>query len=283
MSRRFGAWLVFLVCLLLLTAPGWSAEKAKPVVPPPAKQEAPGPKPEKILQQACDLLKTAQKFSFKAEVTDDRVYTGGKKLQFAFDLEAFVQRPDKVRINAAGDLENKQFVYDGKTLTLFDKSHNHYAVMEAPGTIDAAMDKAEKEYGLRVSLVDLAESNAYTLMTKGVKHALYVGEGVVRGVKCHHLAFDRNHMQWQIWIESGEKPLIRKLIITQKKLLGSPQWTAYLTDWNFSPQLSDSLFVFTPPEKASKTKFVTLKELAAQQKKAVSPPKKTKKGKGDKS
>ena len=53
--------------------------------------------------QACDLLKSAKQFSFKAEVTDDRVYTEGKKLQFAFDLEAFVQRPDKLRINAQGD------------------------------------------------------------------------------------------------------------------------------------------------------------------------------------
>jgi hypothetical protein len=180
-----------------------------------------------------------------------------------------VQRPDKVRINAAGDLENKQFFYDGKNITLYDKSHNSYATMEAPGTIDEAMDKASKEYGLRVSLVDLAESNTCALMTKGVKHSLYVGEGLVRGVKCHHLAFDKDNIQWQIWIDAGEKPLIRKLIITQKKLLASPQWTAYLTDWNLSPQLSDSLFIFTPPEKATKTRFVSLKELAGQEAKAT--------------
>jgi len=36
MGRRFGAWLAFLLCLLLLTSSGWSAEKAKPEVPPPA-------------------------------------------------------------------------------------------------------------------------------------------------------------------------------------------------------------------------------------------------------
>ncbi|MFZ5451579.1 MAG: DUF2092 domain-containing protein [Thermodesulfobacteriota bacterium] len=280
--------LTALVVLLLLSSSGWSAGEGKAAAAPStaaAKPETAAPDPAKILQQACDLLKSAQKFSFKAEVTDDRVYAGGKKLQFAFDLEAYVQRPDKVRINAAGDLENKQFFYNGKTITLYDKSHNSYAVMEAPGTIDAAMDKASKEYGLRVSLVDLAESNAYALMTKGVKHALYVGEGLVRGVRCHHLAFDKDHIQWQIWIEAGDKPLIRKLIITQKKLLASPQWMAYLADWNFSPQFSDSLFVFTPPGKATKTRFVSLKELAAQQakpapaaKKKPAPKKEKKKG-----
>jgi hypothetical protein len=282
LGRRLGAWLAFLLCLLLLTSSGWSAEKAKPEPPRPAKAEAAAPQPKKILEQACDLLKSARQFSFKAEVTDDRVYTGGKKLQFAFDLEAFVQRPDKVRINATGDIENKQFVYNGKTITLYDKSHNSYATMEAPANIDEAMEKANREYGLRVSLVDLAESNLCALMTKGVKHALYVGEGLVRGSKCHHLAFDKDDIQWQIWVDAGEKPLIRKLLINQKKLAASPQWTAYITDWNFSPQLADHLFTFTPPPGTSKTKFVSLKEMAAQQAKPAPAAKKKAAAKEDK-
>jgi hypothetical protein len=281
-----GILLTALLGLMLLCLPGWSAEKAKPAAAPAAKAAAPAtPQPEKILQQMCDFLKSAKQFSYKAEVTDDRVYTGGKKLQYAFDLEAYVQRPDKVRINATGDLENKQFFYNGKTITLYDKSGNHYAILEAPGTIDQAMAKASKEYGLRVSLVDLAESNTCALMNKGVKHALYVGEGLVRGVKCHHLAFDKNNIQWQIWIDAGGKPLIRKLLINQKRLPAASQWTAYFTEWNFSPQLADNLFVFTPPKGATKSKFVSLKEMAAQRAKSAKPapaPKKLKK-KGDKS
>ncbi len=91
MGRRLGAGLAFLPCLLLLTSLGWSAEEAKPAAPPAAKTAAPAtPQPEKVLQQACDFLKAAKQFSFKAEVTDDRVYTEGKKLQFAFDLEVLV-------------------------------------------------------------------------------------------------------------------------------------------------------------------------------------------------
>ncbi|MFA4902778.1 MAG: DUF2092 domain-containing protein [Desulfobaccales bacterium] len=271
-----------LLGLLLLNSPG-SSQDTKAPAPQVAKPAAATVQPEKILQEACDLLKSAKQFSFKAEITDDRVYTGGKKLQFAFDLQAYVQRPDKLRINAAGDMENKEFFLDGKTLTLYDKPHNVYATMEAPATIDAAMDKASKEYGLRVALADLTSENAYTLATKGTKHTLYVGEGLVRGVKCHHLAFDRDKIQWQIWIDAGEKPLIRKLLITQKKLPAEPQWTAYFADWNFSPQLTDNLFVFTPPEGAKQIKFMALKEIVAQQKKKAPAPKKTKKSKGDQS
>lgn len=271
-----------LLGLLLLSSLG-SSQDTKAPAPQAAKPEVATPQPEKILQEAFDLLKSAKQFSYKAEITDDRVYTGGKKLQFAFDLQAYVQRPDKLRVNAVGDVENKEFFLNGKTITLYDKLHNVYATVEVPATIDGALDTAHKEYGLRVALADLSSENAYVLATKGTKNALYVGQGVVHGVKCHHLAFDRDKIQWQIWIDAGEKPLIRKLIITQKKLPGEPQWTAYFADWNFSPQLSDNLFVFTPPEGAKQIKFMSLKQLAAPQKKKAPAAKKTKKSKGDQS
>ena len=157
LDRRLGAWLAFLLCLLLLTSSGWSAEKAKPEVPPPAKPEAAAPQPEKILAQACDLLKSAQQFSFKAAVTDDRVYTGGKKLQFAFDLETFVRRPDKLRITAQGDIENKQFIYDGKTITLYDQSQERLCCHGGAGHYRCGpMAQARQEYGLTVALADLS-------------------------------------------------------------------------------------------------------------------------------
>ena len=293
-GQQFGSgrpWRLILLTVLLglalLSSPGWSAKEAKVPAASKAKAAKAAPSAKKILQQACDFLKAAKQFSFKAEVTDDRVYTQGKKLQFAMDLEAFVSRPDKLRVNAAGDLENKQFFYDGKTITLYEKDRKVYATMAAPGTIAAALNQAHKKYGLRVALADLTGGNAYALMTTGVKHALYVGEGSVRGVKCHHLAFDKKDIQFQVWIATGAKPLIRKLLITQKEFPASPQWTAYLSAWNFSPQLSNNLFVFKPPPGAAKIRFISRKEAAAAQKKGMKKEKKKKKGrkqnKGDKS
>ena len=38
-----------------------------------------------------------------------------------------------------------------------------------------------------------------------------------------------------------------------KKAPGSPEWMAYLYDWNLSPQLQDNLFVFTPPGGAKRS------------------------------
>ena len=73
-----------------------------------------------VIRQMCDYLKSLTQFSFRAEVTNDQVYHAGKKLQYGLDMVTFVRRPDKLRVNAEGDLVNKQFFFNGKTITLYD-------------------------------------------------------------------------------------------------------------------------------------------------------------------
>ena len=237
-------------------APPPQAEKAAYRAPQAEKATAPEPDPLQVLQKMCDFLKSQQQFTYKAEVADDQVYEGGKKLQYEIDMETFVRRPDRLRVNAEGDLVDKQFYFDGKTITLYDKNDNVYGTLEVPPDIESALEKANKEFGVRVALTDLASPNLWELLNKRIKHSLYVGLPKVRGVPCHHLSFDGDEVQLQVWIDAGDQPLPRKVVLTHKNLPGSPQWTAYLSDWNFSPQLNDTLFAFTPPQGAEKIKFV---------------------------
>ena len=272
-----------ILAVILLGFPALSAAQEKTPAqtppaavpaPPAAQAPAPTPDPKQVLQQMCDFLKNQPQFSFKAEVTDDRVYAGDRKLQYGLDVEAFFRRPDKLRINGDGDLESKQLIFDGKTLTLYDKDKNHYGTIEIAGDIDAALDKAGKEYGVHVGLAELGANHLAEHANQGLTNALYVGESKVRGVPCHHLAFDKEKVHYQLWVEAGDKPLLRKVVVTQKKLPAAPQWTAYISDWNFAPQLADNLFTFTPPEGAQKIKFMPVKKAEAPAPKKAKPKKK---------
>jgi hypothetical protein len=267
---------LLLVGLLLASSPALAQTVQPQKAPPPAAQKeappaqpekaaAPEPDPRQILQKMCDYLKSEPQFSYKAEVADDQVYYGGKKLQYGIDMETLVRRPDHLRVNAEGDLVDKQLYFDGKTLTLYDKDHNVYGAMAAPPDIEGALEKANKDFGLRVALTDLASPKLCDLLNQGIKHALYVGLHKVRGVPCHHLSFDSDAAQLQVWVDAGEKPVPRKIVLTHKRLTGSPQWSAYLYDWNFSPQLTDELFAFTPPEGAEKIKFLPVQAAQAPQ------------------
>ncbi len=270
--------------LALLSAPAWGQEKGKAQAPAvkagkaPASQVEPAKAkdidPKEVVRRMCDYLKSLKEFSFKGEVTDDQTFAGGRKLQFAFGMEGYVKRPDKIRLTAQGDVENKQFFYDGKTITIYDTVGKVYATMSTPPTIDEALAKANKEYGLRLILAAIAKTNLYEQIIRGVTSDFYVGEGTVFGVKCQHVAFDKGQAEVQLWVEASEKPVLRKVIITYKNVKYSPQWTAFFTEWNVSPQLADNLFVFTPPQGAEKIDFVPVKKAEAPKKGKGQPKKK---------
>ena len=59
-------------------------------------------------------------------------------------------------------------------------------------------------------------------------------------------------MDWQIWIEDGERPIPRRYVITTKWMTGAPQFGVVLSDWNVSPQIDDNTFVFEAPAGARK-------------------------------
>jgi hypothetical protein len=218
------------------------------------------PDPLVVLRQMCDYLKSLQQFSYHAEVADDEVYLGGKKLQYGIDMDTYVKRPDTVRVNANGDLVNREFFLNGATLTLYDKDENVYATMEVPTDIEGALEKANKDFGVRVALTDLASPQLWDHVSSKIEHSLYVGLSNVRGIPCHHLAFDGKDVQIQVWVDTGKKPLPLKVVFTQKKLEGSPQWTAYLSDWKTTPHLADALFKFSPPRGVQKIEFAAVKQ-----------------------
>jgi hypothetical protein len=247
-------FIFIIIAFLFLGLAGWGSATG-PAPDPPGVPPAP-PNPDKILKEMADFLKSQKQFSFRAEVTDDQVYGQGYKLQYAMDLEVFTRRPDKLRINGQGDLENQELFYDGKTLILYQKDKNVYASAAMPATIEEALTKAHKDFDVQVALADFACGNLFDFMIDDVIQRLYVGLSRVRGVPCHHLAFDQDDLYWQIWIEAGDKPLPRKMLITQKLLPGSPQWTAWLSDWNLSPELADSLFTFAAPADARRIEFL---------------------------
>ena len=250
------------------------APEAKAPVPQAQPAKAQDIDPKQVVRQMCDYLKSLKEFSFKGEVTDDHTFSAGNKLQFAFDLEGYVKRPDKIRLNAKGDLQNKEFFYDGKAITIYDTVKKVYATASMPPTIDEALTKANNDYGLRLIVAELAKTNLFEEITKGVKDGVYVGEGTVFGVKCQHVAFDKGKTVVQLWVEASDKPVLRKAVLTYKDVDFSPQWTLYLTEWNVSPQLADNLFTFSPPQGAEKIDFMAVKKTEAPERGKGQPKKK---------
>jgi hypothetical protein len=224
------------------------------------------PQAEKLLKRMSEYLASRQQFSLKAESTLEVVLTSGQKIQFDSPATLEVSRPNKLRAHRKGDIANQEFFYDSKTLTLYNPKENLYATVAAPPTIDEMLDFAREKLDIIAPASELLYKNAAERMLKESSSGFVVGPSVAAGVKSTHLAFRGAEVDWQIWIEDGDRPLPRKFILTSKQVKGEPQFTVLIRNWDVAPKLTDRMFTFTPPKGAKKIEFLQLTSEAAKPK-----------------
>jgi hypothetical protein len=225
----------------LLFAPLAVADSPKPGVEP---------RVDTLLRDMSDYLKSASEFSFQTQVNYDQVLASGQKILHGRQAEISMRRPNRLHVLVNGDLVHERIWYDGKTFILMDLWDQEYVKVEAPPRIDEALDFMARKYGISSPISDVLYSDPYAVLVENVETGTYIGQPVVRGVPTHHLAFTQKNIDWQLWIEDGANPVPRKVVITYKNVPSSPQFTVWLSSWNFSPRLADSLFEFLPPDGA---------------------------------
>ena len=220
---------------------------------------------DRILRAMGEYLKSADEFSFHADITYDAVLSTGEKVQYGGASEVSVRRPNRLYVTFEGDERRRQVFYDGHTITLFNVLKNLYAVTKVPGKMDAALDLVFEKYGLTVPVADFVYADPYAVLTKDVEYASVIGVHGCGEKRCHQLLFTQDFIDWQIWIETGPRPVPRKLVITYKEEPGSPQYEARLSHWDLDPRLSEHAFTFHPPAGASEIEFLPSKGDEAQQ------------------
>jgi hypothetical protein len=247
----FARQMVSVVALVVLVLTGW---------PPLGHAQPAGidPQAEKVLRRMSDYLAGRQQFTVKAESMLEAVLTSGQKLQYDSPATLSVWRPNKLRAHRKGDLANQEFFYDGKSLTLFNPRENLYATTAAPATLDEMLDFAREKLDIIAPAAELLYKNAAEKMLKESTSGFVVGPSVVGGVKTTQLAFRAGEVDWQIWIEDGDKPLPRKFIISSKKVSGEPEFTVLMRSWDLTPKFTDQEFNFKPPKGAKKVEFLRL-------------------------
>ena len=243
---------VVVLLLGIMAVPAWGASGEKgPVIEPRARQ---------VLQRAGDFMRSAQSFTFSMETTREIVMDTGQKIQYSGLHEIAVRKPDGVKVLSDGDLGDFSLWYNGDSITIHNSEQNIYCSQEAPDTIDAAFDYLAKEQGITPPMVSLLYSDPIELMKSKVSSGFYVGLNQVQGQPSHHLAFTSEDTDTQIWVAAGLSPVILKTVLTSKDETSAPQFTAYMSEWDFSPYVPDSLFESILPKSALYCDFTSFKE-----------------------
>jgi hypothetical protein len=254
-QSRLARALAALGCAALLLAP--LAARAQEAPAPPEAADKPAvrridPRADELLRQMSALLAATPRFALEAEETFDEVSDNAPRLQLTNVRRIGVERPGRFATDATGDTLNRAAWYDGKTVTVLDKAKNVYVAIDAPATIDGALDKVAADFGVVMPLSDLFYSDPYATLTEQVVYGEYQGLHRVGDDLCHHLAFSQESLDWQIWIDAGDKPLPRKVVISYVDEPGAPQYVAVIRRFTLDPKFPEGLFRFEAPEGAER-------------------------------
>ncbi len=204
-------------------------------------------------------LRTLQAFELKADITADEVTQEGRRLQIGSTATYRVRRPNGFTIDLASDRKVRKLIYDGKQLTLYAPKVGYYAQAAAPATIRATLDELNDRYDIDIPLEDLFHWGEPGDRSDRLDRGFYVGPARLNGVETDQYAYSTGDLDWQIWIERGDKPVPRRIVIVSNFDPARPQFAADLS-WNTRPAFQAADFTFTPPADA---KTITFAKTAA--------------------
>lgn len=209
-----------------------------------------------VLMKMADFLAKAKSFSVTVDGAYDAVQEDGRKLEYGGIRKVLIDRPNRMRQDIEQRDGNKAlFIFNGKEIYAFNAKNNVYGSAEKPGNIEGAVKFFTDDLGMRMPLSQLYSVDLPKYLKTKVRSLDLVGKALIDGVSCDHLSARMDNADVQLWIDQGQDPVPRRIIVTYRNAPDKPQFRAQLKDWNFAPSISDSMFTFTPPEGAERIAF----------------------------
>jgi len=180
-------------------------------------------------------------------LTDARL-GGGLLVSNSTEVKVSIDRPGSVHISSFDGVERKEIYFHDGMLTVYGTERNFYAQATIPKDIEAAMEFALEELDVEAPLMDLIYRDASTHLIGSQETILYLTDKArVAGTDCHHIVVRGAEADVQLWVEEGDRPVVRKIVITSKWEGGSPRFSANLM-WDSDPDFNQEIFEFKPPE-----------------------------------
>jgi len=205
--------------------------------------------PRDILDKAYNYISSMDKYAFSAVVVDNITEKDGTIIQFRHEADVKVDRPGKLRVDVIGDTGDRSNYLNNGVYTMMDYGFGFYGQIKVPETIDGGLDYIFEKFGIRAPLAQLVYSN----MQKRVKFtkSKNFGTKMVDGVECNYIAFSNGAREVHLWIETGDKPLVKAYSIIDRvgDIEDRINTSVY---WDLNAKISDSDFIFRVPEGAEK-------------------------------
>jgi hypothetical protein len=226
------------------------------------------PSADAILREMSSTLAASKTFSFCATREIDASLLGAMEVPVKkAKIHALIERPGKLSLHSVSKAGEKQFIADGRTLTIYESKSNFYSVTRIPETLDALVDELDEKYGFTPPLADYAVSNPYNELRKGAHTAKYLGRATVGGgflglggVLCDRIALQGGEADAELWIGVKDH-LPHQLVANFKSLPSQPKLRIVFHCWDLAAKATASDFTFVAPKGATEIEMWTVSKM----------------------
>jgi len=210
------------------------------------------------LKKMSAFLMTLQTIEITSQGSLDVVTGENQRIQMDGVTNYKVRRPGFV-IDYVSDIKTRRFIYDGKNFTVYSPKLGFYSTVPAPATNREVLDTLYQKFGIVLPLEDLFRwADPDGVRQQALKSAYFVGTATLEGIPTNHYAFREEDVDWEVWIQQGDQPLPRKLVIVDRTDASNPTFISRLS-WKVNPTFTDSDFAFVPDKDAKRIRMATYK------------------------
>lgn len=216
------------------------------------------PKADEIVHKVSNYYKGLDRFKFNV---DSRMLMEAQGMRNEMETRYSIAaaRPNRVSVNLTKGMNGLTVVSDGKQIFVYIPMFKKYTVEEAPATLNEMFSEGAGSMLSSVFASTFMLDDPYGEMMSGVTSGSYVDTEEIDGAPCHHLKYTQEEFDWEMWVDAGERPLVRRVVPDYAKRIaesGMPgmkmSFVVNYTQWEINPEIPDSAFTFTAPEGAEK-------------------------------
>ena len=226
------------------------------------------PEAEKLVQKVSDYYAGLKAFrsvlASSMKISSAEAPAIDKEMKLTYDIA--VDRPKRLSaVLKAGSL-GATVVSDGKQLFTYSPETGKYSVQDAPATVDDILKTPTmQQLNLMKTLTffgALVSPKPYEAFMEGVESATLAGTEEIDGVKCQRVKLEQEAMPWEMWVEMGDKPIVKRIAPDLSSLVkGNPRvpedikLDVVINFTGFNPELkpTEDDFKFTPPADAKQS------------------------------
>ena len=213
-------------------------------------------KADELLRAMGTQLAAANEFAFRVKRTIDPalIERQGVKVPEETVITGALKRPDKLVARSVSKEYERVVIYEGTMFALLDVKPNVYALVKLPGNIDTLVRQLDEDFEFSPPGADFLVSDPYACLTRQLKSGKYVGQEKIGGAACDHLAFQEEHIDWDLWL-AADSHLPVKVVVTAKAVKGMPKITVTFLELDVVSKVDDTMFTFKPPQDAVKAEM----------------------------